>query len=348
MTDENLPQAPTGEFVMFSTEDGQLRIECRFESETLWLPQAAIANLYQVTPQAITQHIKAIYEDGELEQSATCKPFLQVRQEGTRQVNRNTMHYSLSVILAVGYRVRSVRGTQFRQWATQTLQEYLIKGFVMDDERLKNPPVGQSVVPDYFGEMLERIRDIRASERRVYLRVREIFALAADYEPSLQETTRFFQVIQNKLHFACTGQTAAELIHQRADANLPNMGLTSFKGNAVRKSDVIIAKNYLSQSEVDELNRVVNMWLDFAEDQARRRQQIFLRDWEDKLDQFLQFNDRDVLQGAGSISKKKADEKAQAEYQYFAEQQRRLKEAEGERDITELLQWQVDPKQKGT
>ncbi len=162
------------------------------------------------------------------------------------------MHYSLSVILAVGYRVRSVRETQFLQWATQTLQEYLIKGFVMDDERLKNPPVGQSVMPDYFGEMLERIRDIRASERRVYLRVREIFALAADYEPSLQETTRFFHVIQNKLHFACTGQTAAELIHQRADANLPNMGLTSFKGNAVRKSDVIIAKNYLSQSEVDD------------------------------------------------------------------------------------------------
>ncbi|MEI7267182.1 virulence RhuM family protein [Pectobacterium versatile] len=346
MTDKHLPQAPSGEFVMFSTEDGLLRIECRFESETLWLPQAAMANLYQVTPQAITQHIKTIYEEGELEQNATCKYFLQVRQEGSRQVSRNTLHYSLPVILAVGYRVRSTRGTQFRQWATQTLQEYLIKGFVMDDERLKNPPVGPSVVPDYFGEMLERIRDIRASERRVYLRVREIFALAADYQPTLKETTLFFQIIQNKLHFACTGKTAAELIHQRADASLPHMGLTSFKGDEVRKGDVTVAKNYLNQSEVDELNRVVNMWLDFAEDQARRRQQIFLRDWQEKLDQFLQFNDRDVLKGAGTISKKMADDKAQAEYEQFAEQQRRLKEAEGERDITELLQWQANPKNK--
>ncbi|GKV78043.1 DNA-binding protein [Pectobacterium carotovorum subsp. carotovorum] len=346
MTDKHLPQAPTGEFVMFSTEDGLLRIECRFEGETLWLPQAAMANLYQVTPQAITQHIKTIYDEGELEHNATCKYFLQVRQEGSRQVSRNTLHYSLPVILAVGYRVRSTRGTQFRQWATQTLQEYLIKGFVMDDERLKNPTVRPSVVPDYFGEMLERIRDIRASERRVYLRVREIFALAADYQPSLKETTLFFQTIQNKLHFSCTGKTAAELIHQRADASLPHMGLTSFKGDEVRKGDVTVAKNYLNQSEVDELNRVVNMWLDFAEDQARRRQQIFLRDWQEKLDQFLQFNDRDVLKGAGTISKKMADEKAQAEYEQFAEQLRRLKEAEGERDITELLQWQANPKNK--
>ncbi|BES86483.1 hypothetical protein PEC302110_35800 [Pectobacterium araliae] len=226
------------------------------------------------------------------------------------------------------------------------MQEYLIKGFVMDDDRLKNPPVGQSVVPDYFGEMLERIRDIRASERRVYLRVREIFALAADNQPSLKETTLFFQTIQNKLHLACTGKTAAELIHQHADASLPNMGLTSFKGGEVRKEDVTVAKNYLNQSEVDELNRVVNMWLDFAEDQARRRQQVFLRDWQEKLDQFLQFNDRDVLKGTGTIGKKMADDKAQAEYEQFAEQQRRIKEAEGERDITELLQWQVNPKTK--
>lgn len=200
-----------------------MRVECRFEHETLWLSQATIANLYQVTPQAITQHIKTIYEEGELEQNATCKSYLQVQQEGSRQISRNRLHYSLPVILAVGYRVRSTRGTQFRQWATQTLQEYLIKGFVMDDERLKNPPVGSSAVPDYFDEMLERIRDIRASERRVFLRVREIFALAADYQPSLTETTLFFQTIQNKLHFACTGHTVAELIHQRSDASQPQM-----------------------------------------------------------------------------------------------------------------------------
>lgn len=344
MTEEHLPHSPAGEFVMFASGDGEIRIECRFEQETLWLPQATLASLYQVTPQAITQHIKAIYEEGELEQNATCKSYLQVRTEGRRQVSRNTLHYSLLVILAIGYRVRSVRGTQFRQWATQTLQEYLIKGFVMDDERLKNPPVGTSAVPDYFDEMLDRIRDIRASERRVYLRVREIFALAADYQPSLKETTQFFQTIQNKLHFACTGHTAAELIHKRADASKPHMGLTSCRGEEVRKCDVTVAKNYLNQNEVSELNRVVNMWLDFAEDQARRRQQVFLRDWQVKLDQFLQFNDREVLQGAGKASKKMADEKAQAEYSQFAEQQRRLKEAEGEKDIAALLHWKNEVK----
>jgi len=340
MEDKHLIPSPAGEFILFTSDDGEVRVECRFEQETLWLPQATIANLYQVTPQAITQHIKAIYEEGELEQTSTCKSYLQVRQEGIRKVSRNTLHYSLPVILAVGYRVRSTRGTQFRQWATQTLQEYLVKGFVMDDERLKNPPVGTSAVPDYFDEMLERIRDIRASERRVYLRVREIFALAADYQPSLKETTQFFQIIQNKLHFACTGHTAAELIHQRVDASKPHMGLTSYKGDDVHKCDVTVAKNYLNQDEVSELNRVVNMWLDFAEDQARRRQQVFLRDWQEKLDQFLQFNDRDVLQGAGKISKKMADDKAQAEYVLFAEQQRKLKEAEGENDISRLLGWE--------
>ncbi|GAB80688.1 virulence RhuM family protein [Shimwellia blattae] len=339
MADKDLSHSPTGEFIMFASDDGEVHVECRFEQETLWLPQATIANLYQITPQAITQHIKAIYEEGELEQNATCKSYLQVQQEGHRQVSRHMLHYSLPVILAIGYRVRSPRGTQFRQWATQTLQEYLIKGFVMDDERLKNPPVGTSAVPDYFDQMLERIRDIRASERRVYLRVREIFALAADYQPSLKETTQFFQTIQNKLHFACTGHTAAELIHQRANSSQPHMGLTSYKGEEVRKGDVTVAKNYLNQDEVSELNRVVNMWLDFAEDQARRRQQVFLSDWQDKLDQFLQFNDREVLQGAGNVSKKMADEKAQAEYRQYAEQQRRLKEAEGEKDLNTLLQW---------
>ncbi|MEQ5177938.1 virulence RhuM family protein [Proteus genomosp. 6] len=328
---KNLPEAPQGEFVLFRSEDGQTHVECRFESDTLWLSQAEIANLYQVTPQAITQHIKAVYEEGELVQNSTCKSFLQVRQEGNRQVNRNTLHYNLSMILAIGYRVRSVRGTQFRQWATQTLEQYLIKGFVMDDERLKNPPIGQSVVPDYFDEILERIRDIRASERRVYLRVKEIFTMAADYEPSNKETNRFFQTIQNKLHFACTGMTAAELIASRADASQPDMGLTSYKFDEVRKTDVTIAKNYLRENELKELNRIVNMWLDFAEDQALRRKQVFLQDWDTKLDQFLSFNDREVLQGAGEISKKAADEKAKEVFDIFAQKRRRLKEIEGAR-----------------
>ncbi|EHY8552397.1 TPA: virulence RhuM family protein [Vibrio parahaemolyticus] len=328
MTD-NIPQAPHGEFVLFTSGDGKTRVECRFESDTLWLSQAAMAELYQVSSQAITQHIKAVYSEGELEQNSTCKDYLQVQLEGGREVKRNIRHYSLPVILAVGYRVRSTRGTQFRQWATRLLQEYLIKGFVMDDERLKNPPVGHSAVPDYFDEMLERIRDIRASERRVYLRVKEIFIMAADYEPSNKETTLFFQTIQNKLHYACTHMTAAELIASRVDASKPDMGLTSYKGDEVRKTDVTIAKNYLREDEIKELNRIVNMWLDFAEDQALRRKQVFLQDWADKLDQFLSFNDRDVLSGAGKISKKDADDKAKLEFDRFAQQRRRLKESEG-------------------
>ncbi|EKM7809214.1 TPA: virulence RhuM family protein [Klebsiella aerogenes] len=344
MAKENITSSPAGEFIMFASGDGKVRVECRFESDTIWLSQATMAELYDKDVRTINEHLINIFSEGELAQNSTIRKFRIVRQEGKRQVSREIDHYNLEAILAVGYRVRSSRGTQFRQWATQTLQEYLIKGFVMDDERLKNPPVGSSAVPDYFDEMLERIRDIRASERRVYLRVREIFALAADYQPSLKETTQFFQTIQNKLHFACTGHTAAELIHQRADASLPHMGLTSYRGEEVNKGDVTVAKNYLTQDEVSELNRVVNMWLDFAEDQARRRQQVFLRDWQDKLDQFLQFNDREVLQGAGKVSKKMADEKAQAEYSQFAEQQRRLKEAEGEKDIAGLLQWKTEPK----
>ncbi|EKN3361448.1 virulence RhuM family protein [Yersinia ruckeri] len=341
MVDKHITQSPAGEFVMFASSDGRVRVECRFESDTLWLSQAMICELYGKAKATISGHIKNIFEDGELEENSVVRFYRTTASDGK---NYQVQYFSLPVILAVGYRVRSPRGTQFRQWATQMLQEYLIKGFVMDDERLKNPPVGSSAVPDYFDEMLERIRDIRASERRVYLRVREIFALAADYQPSLKETTLFFQTIQNKLHFACTGHTAAELIHQRADANQPHMGLSSYKGEEVRKSDVTVAKNYLNQDEVSELNRVVNMWLDFAEDQARRRQQVFLRDWQEKLDQFLQFNDREVLQGAGTVSKKMADEKAQAEYIQFAEQQRRLKEAEGEKDIAGLLQWKTSNK----
>ena len=344
MAKENITSSPAGEFIMFASGDGKVRVECRFESDTIWLSQATMAELYDKDVRTINEHLINIFSEGELAQNSTIRKFRIVRQEGKRQVSREIDHYNLEAILAVGYRVRSSRGTQFRQWATQTLQEYLIKGFVMDDERLKNPPVGSSAVPDYFDEMLERIRDIRASERRVYLRVREIFALAADYQPSLKETTQFFQTIQNKLHFACTGHTAAELIHQRADASQLHMGLTNYKGEEVHKCDVTVAKNYLTQDEVNELNRVVNMWLDFAEDQARRRQQVFLRDWQDKLDQFLQFNDREVLQGAGKVSKKMADEKAQAEYSQFAEQQRRLKEAEGEKDIAGLLQWKTEPK----
>lgn len=325
---DNLPEAPQGEFVLFRSEDGQTRVECRFESDTLWLSQSSICELYGKAKATISEHISNIFTEGELVEDSVVRFYRTTADDGKQY---NVKYFNLSMVLAVGYRVRSVRGTQFRQWATQTLEQYLIKGFVMDDERLKNPPIGQSVMPDYFDEMLERIRDIRASERRVYLRVKEIFTMAADYEPSNKETTRFFQSIQNKLHFACTGMTAAELIASRADASQPDMGLTSYKSDEVRKTDVTVAKNYLRENELKELNRIVNMWLDFAEDQALRRKQVFLQDWDIKLDQFLSFNDRDVLQGAGGISKKAADEKAKEAFDVFAQKRRRLKETEGAR-----------------
>lgn len=326
--------------ILYTTSDGQSSVVLRELGGQLWLTQAEMAELYQVTPQSITQHIQAIYQAAEIDEAATCKEYLQVQTEGGREVKRQLKHYSLPMILAIGYRVRSGRGTQFRQWATRTLGEYLQKGFVIDDERLKNPPVGTLAAPDYFDELLARIRDIRASEKRVYLRVREIFTLAADYQPSVRDTNLFFQTIQNKLHFASTGQTAAELVYRRADAAKPFMGLTHTAAGEVRKKDIKTAKNYLHEMEIDQLNRIVTMWLDFAEDQAQRKKQVFLRDWAEKLDQFLQFNDREVLQGAGKISKKQADAKAEAEYERYAAAQRQLKEAQGESDIAELLNLQ--------
>jgi hypothetical protein len=334
---EDVPEKPPGgELLLYRTEDGRTRLDCRFDEGTIWLSQAQIADLFQTTPQNVTLHLKAIYAEGELAEAATCKDYLQVRQEGTRKVSRTLRHYRLEAILAVGYRVRSPRGTQFRQWATARLEEYLRKGFVMDDERLKNPP-GPGV-PDYFDELLERIRDIRASERRMYLRVKEVFALAADYDSTERDVQVFFQTAQNKLHFAVTGKTAPELIVERADASKPNMGLTTWKGGVVRKTDVTVAKNYLSEGEIGELNRIVTMFLDFAEDQARRRKQVFLRDWQQRIDDFLQFNDRDVLRDAGSLSRENADRKASEEYERFAERRRALAEAEGEQAIRELEQ----------
>ena len=338
MAPENAAESESaGEFVLYTTDDGLTRVEMRAEGGSLWLSQAEIATLFQTTPQNITQHVKAIYAEGEADPEATCKSGLQVRQEGGRQVRRTVSHYSLEVILAVGYRARSARGTQFRQWATAHLSEYLLKGFTMDDDRLKNPPVGDSALPDRFGELLERIRDIRASERRMYLRVREIFALAADYAPSLPDTTVFFRTIQNKLHFAVSGQTAAEIIRNRADHTQPQMGLTSTRKGQVQKADVSVAKNYLAEAEITELNRIVSMWLDYAEDQATRRKEVFLKDWAEKLDAFLSFNERQVLAGAGKVSHKQAVAHAQSEYEQFAAQRRVALEAEGEAYAVRML-----------
>ncbi len=327
MTEIHAP--PPSEFLLYETEDGRTRVECRFAEDTIWLSQAMMAELFQTSPQNITLHLKALYAEGEISPAATCKSYLQVRPEGERQVRRNVKFYNLDAILAVGYRVRSARGTQFRRWATDRLREYLIKGFTLDDERLKNPPVAGAAMPDRFDELLERIRDIRASERRMYLRVREIFAMAADYAPTLPQTTQFFRVIQNKLHFAVTGKTAAELIAERADSSHPNMGLTTWKSGSVQKADVTVAKNYLHEPEIGELNRIVTMWLDFAEDQARRRKEVFLKDWAERLDAFLVFNERQVLDGAGRMSKQQADAHAEREYKRFAAQRRAMLEAAG-------------------
>lgn len=320
--------------ILYTTQDGEAQFVLRELGGQLWLTQLEMAELYQTSKQNISKHIAAVLAEGELLPESVVNFQLTTAADGK---NYQTQIYALPMIIAIGYRVRSTRGTQFRQWATRTLGEYLQKGFAIDDERLKNPPVGTVAAPDYFDELLERIRDIRASEKRVYLRVREIFALAADYQPDFKDTTRFFQTIQNKLHFACTGHTAAEIIYRRADAGQPLMGLTHTATGHVRKTDIKTAKNYLNQEEIGELNRIVTMWLDFAEDQSKRKKQVFLRDWQEKLDQFLQFNDRNVLQGAGTISKKQADEKAEAEYERYAAAQRAIKEQQGEHDIAELL-----------
>jgi hypothetical protein len=332
----NRDPMPTGEVILYRSEDGLTRVECRFVEGQVWLSQRLIAELFQVAVPTVSEHLKGIYDDSELVPEATIRRFRIVQTEGARRVARDVDHYNLMAILAVGYRVRSSRGTLFRQWATNRLEEYARKGFVLDDERLKNPP-GPGV-PDYFDEMLERIRDIRASERRMYLRVREILALAADYDAKDEQTQVFFQTVQNKLHFAVTGKTAPELIADRADHTKPNMGLTVWKGPVVRRGDVTVAKNYLREPEIAELNRIVTMFLDYAEDQARRRKQVFMRDWKAKLDDFLRFNERSVLGHAGSVSREEAETRAETEYARFEVRRRQTLEAQGEEDAVRQLE----------
>jgi hypothetical protein len=312
---ESLPQRlPGSEILFYQTEDGKSRIEVRLEGETLWLDQNGLADLFQSTRQNITIHIQNIYEEKELSEEATCKESLQVQTEGKRRIERRIKFYNLDVILAVGYRVRSHRGTQFRRWATERLTEYLVKGFTMDDRRLKE---GRNIGADYFDELLERIRDIRASEKRFYQKIRDLYALSIDYEPQAEETKEFFQIVQNKLHWAITGKTAAELIAERADASMPNMGLTSWKGAKVRRPDVTVAKNYLKGSEIAQLNRIVTMYLDYAELQAQRNVPLYMKDWREKLDAFLQFNEQEILDNPGNVSKEVADKLALAEYEKF-------------------------------
>lgn len=299
------------QIILYQTEAGQTKIEVRLQDETVWLTQKLMAELFQTTKQNISLHINNIFAERELDENSVVKDFLTTAADGK---NYTTRFYSLDAIIAVGYRVRSQRGTQFRRWATERLNEYIVKGFTMDDERLKQV---SNIGSDYFDEMLERIRDIRSSEQRFYFKIREIYKLAVDYDPKAEETLEFFRAVQNKLHFAISGKTAAELISERADAAKPNMGLTSWRGDKVRKRDVGIAKNYLNEEEIAALNRIVTMYLDFAEDQAKRHKQIFMRDWRQKLDSFLQLNERNILDHAGKISHELAIAKAEDEYEKF-------------------------------
>jgi len=331
---DNAPENKS-EVILYQTEDGRSHIQIQLVQGTAWLTQADMAELYQTSKQNISHHIASVYEDGELAPEATVKKYLTVQTEGSRNVRRELEYYNLEMILAVGYRVRSHRGVQFRQWASGRLREYLVKGFTLDDARLKE---GSSAGAGYFDELLERIRDIRASEKRFYQKIRDLFTLSVDYSPHTAQTEEFFQTVQNKLHWAVTGKTAAELIAERADASKLNMGLTTWKGERARKGDVTIAKNYLSADEISELNRIVTMYLDYAEDQAKRRHLIYMREWREKLDAFLKFNQRDVLENAGIISMEVAKALAYVEYDKF--NQRRLAEeaAEADEDFERLAQ----------
>jgi hypothetical protein len=324
---------PSSEIVLYQTEDGRNRIEVRLENETVWLTQQHMAELFQTTQQNISLHVRNIYEEGELCTEATHKEFLSVRQEGSRQVQRRLDFYNLDMIIAVGYRVKSAVATRFRQWATERLREYIVKGFTLDDERLK----GRDRLADYFDELLARIREIRASEKRVYQRIREIFALASDYREGAQETQVFFATMQNKMHFAATGMTAAEIVRRRADATRSNMGLTAWTAGRVLKRDVPTAKNYLGEREIDTLNRIVVMFLDQAEFRAQRRQDIKMCDWTAFLDKFLRDTELPVLEGAGSVSQEDARSWAEAQYDAFAERRRSEAEETGEKQNLEDL-----------
>lgn len=331
--------ATSSEIVFYQGEDGRSRIQVHLDGGTVWLSQRLLAELYQVTVPTINEHLGNLFEEQELDPAATIRKFRIVQPEGKREVSRLVDHYNLDVILAVGYRVRSARGTQFRRWATERLSEYLAKGFVLDDERLKQ---GRTLGADYFDELLERIREIRASEKRFYQKIRDLYTLAVDYDPSTNETKEFFQVVQNKLHWAITGSTAAEIVAERANADQPNMGLRAWKGAKVRKGDITVAKNYLTDDESRSLNRIVTMYLDYAEEQAERRKPLYMRDWREKLDGFLQFNERDILKNAGRVSAEVAQKLALAQYEKF-ERRRITEEADASDDLEQSVA-RLDPK----
>lgn len=303
-----------GQIILFQTQGGETKIEVRLANETVWLTADQMAELFQRNKSTISRHIKNVFESGELEQNRTVAFFATVQDEGGRKVERNLTYYNLDMIISVGYRVNSHRGVQFRQWATRVLKEYMIKGFALNDDLLKNAGQG-----NYFDELLARIRDIRSSEKVFYRKVLEIYALSIDYDPRTEITQRFFKTVQNKMHFAAHGHTAAEVVYQRANADNDFMGLTSWRGAMPTKHEAEIAKNYLSEEEVDMLNRIVNLYLDFAELQAKSHVPMYMNDWIKKLDDFLTLSNKELLTHAGSVSAEVAKLKANTEYDKFRE-----------------------------
>ena len=299
-----------GEILIYQTQGGQTKIEVQLEDETLWLSQAGLAELYQTTKQNVSLHVQNIYEEGELREDAVVKEYLTTAADGK---NYKTKHYNLDMIISIGYRVKSQIAMHFRQWATEQLREYIVKGFVLNDERLKNPDHPF----DYFDELLRRIQDIRTSERRFYQKITDIYATSVDYDPTSETSINFFKTVQNKMHWAITGMTAAEIIHGRADASKPNMGLSSWRGEKVRKGDIAIAKNYLKAEELSALNNLVEQYLVFAEGQAMRWIKMYMKDWVEKLNGFLSLNDRSILKDAGQISHDMAEKLAEAQYDEF-------------------------------
>ncbi len=336
MANEIVPSPPEGQLLIY--QDGALQVQVRIAGQTVWLTQRLMAELYQVSVKTVNEHLVNIYAEQELDSSATIRKFRIVQTEGTRQVSRMVDHYNLDAILAVGYRVRSARGTAFRQWATARLSELLVKGFTLDDDRLKE---GRTLGDAYFDELLERIRDIRASERLFYQKITDIYATSIDYDPKAEITQTFYATVQNKLHWAIHGHTAAEIVYHRSDAKKPHMGLTTWKNaphGPIRKTDVTVAKNYLTEEEIRELNRIVTMYLDYAEDQARRRKPMHMKDWVVKLDAFLAFNERNILTHAGMISHTLAEEHAHAQFDKYEAKRRKLEAAAPSSDFDRFVE----------
>jgi hypothetical protein len=334
---QDISELREGEIIFYTTPEGVTKVEVVFQEETFWLSQRRMSELFAVEVSTINYHIKEIYKSGELLEGATIRKFRIVQPEGERSVTRDVDLYNLDVIIGVGYRVNSLKATQFRIWATQTLREFIVKGFVLDDERLK---LNKRFGPDYFDELLERIREIRASERRFYMKITDIYEqCSVDYSLNAEITKTFFQTVQNKLHWAITGKTAAEIVATRAKAALPNMGLTTWKNaphGKILKSDVVVAKNYLNEKEIKELERIVTMYLDYADLQAERHIPMRMQDWVDKLDAFLKFNEYDILHDPGKVSHDVAAHLAQDEYERFRVEQDRSFESDFEKETKHI------------